>query len=119
MSAPWPEARVGNAEFTQAAVLIIGGGISGMCVGIDLLKRGISNFIIVEKSAGIGGTWRDNKYPGCACDGEPMFHLSRSKASGLRTYYQLLCIAHRQLVQCGICSQDLVLSWCPVPFELC
>ena len=69
-SVPWPEARSGNQAFTNAAVVIIGAGLSGMCVAINLLKRGIKNFVIVEKSAGVGGTWRDNKYPGCACDGE-------------------------------------------------
>ncbi|MGG6495306.1 UNVERIFIED_CONTAM: NAD(P)-binding protein, partial [Bacteroidetes bacterium 56_B9] len=36
----------------------MGGGISGMCVAIDLIKRNnCRNFILVEKSAGIGGTW--------------------------------------------------------------
>lgn len=40
-----------------------------MCMAIDLIKRNkCHNFIIVEKSSGIGGTWNDNKYPGCCCD---------------------------------------------------
>lgn len=39
------------------------------CTAIDLLTRNqCQNLIIVEKSAGLGGTWRDNKYPGCCCD---------------------------------------------------
>lgn len=43
--------------------------ISGMCVAIDLIKRNkCHNFVIVEKSTSIGGTWHDNKYPGCCCD---------------------------------------------------
>jgi cation diffusion facilitator CzcD-associated flavoprotein CzcO len=42
----------------------------GLCTAIDLLQRGIKNFVVLEKSAGLGGTWRDNKYPGCCCDGE-------------------------------------------------
>lgn len=42
-----------------------------MCMAIDLIKRNkCHNFIIVEKSCGVGGTWYDNKYPGCCCDGE-------------------------------------------------
>ncbi|SMR50338.1 unnamed protein product [Zymoseptoria tritici ST99CH_3D1] len=66
---PWPEVAVGNKNHANAAVVIIGGGISGMCVAIDLLKRNkCRNFIIIEKSAGLGGTWLDNKYPGCCCD---------------------------------------------------
>ncbi|EME45127.1 hypothetical protein DOTSEDRAFT_70988 [Dothistroma septosporum NZE10] len=66
---PWPEVPIGNKNHANAAVVIIGGGISGMCVAIDLLKRNnCRNFIILEKSAGLGGTWNDNKYPGCCCD---------------------------------------------------
>lgn len=68
-SKPWPEVPVGNADHTQAAVVIIGAGISGMCMAIDLLKRNkCQNFIILERSSGVGGTWLDNKYPGCCCD---------------------------------------------------
>ena len=55
---PWPEVPVSNDNFTNTAVVIIGGGISGMCVAIDLLvKHKIKNFVIVEKSGGFGGTW--------------------------------------------------------------
>lgn len=40
-----------------------------MCMAIDLIKRNnCRNFIILEKSSGIGGTWNDNRYPGCCCD---------------------------------------------------
>lgn len=56
--APWPQVPIGNKNHADAAVVIIGGGISGMCVAIDLLKRNnCRNFIIIEKSAGVGGTW--------------------------------------------------------------
>ncbi len=66
---PWPQVPVGNKDHTEAAVVIIGAGISGICTAIDLLKRdNCKNFIILEKSGGPGGTWRDNKYPGCCCD---------------------------------------------------
>lgn len=61
---PWPEVPIGNVNHANAAVVIVGGGLSGMCVAIDLLKRNkCRNFIILEKSAGLGGTWLDNKYP--------------------------------------------------------
>ncbi|KAG8624723.1 hypothetical protein KVT40_007790 [Elsinoe batatas] len=40
-----------------------------MCTAIDLIRRNnCRNFIIVEKSSGVGGTWYDNRYPGCCCD---------------------------------------------------
>lgn len=49
---------MGNANHANTAVLIIGAGISGMCTAIDLVKRNnCRNFVIVEKSGGIGGTW--------------------------------------------------------------
>lgn len=41
-----------------------------MCVAIELLKNNIHDFLIFEKAGSPGGTWRDNKYPGCACDGK-------------------------------------------------
>jgi heterodisulfide reductase subunit A-like polyferredoxin len=55
---PWPEASVSNHDFTTTAVVIIGGGIAGMCTAIDLLvNRKVKNFVILEKSGGFGGTW--------------------------------------------------------------
>ncbi|CAI7588631.1 unnamed protein product [Penicillium glandicola] len=60
---------VGNKDFTHATVVIIGAGISGMCMAIDLIKQNKThNFVILERSGSVGGTWNDNKYPGCCCD---------------------------------------------------
>jgi cation diffusion facilitator CzcD-associated flavoprotein CzcO len=47
---------------------IIGAGMAGILSAIKLKEAGIENFVIYEKSAGLGGTWRDNRYPGLACD---------------------------------------------------
>ena len=49
-------------------VLIIGTGFGGLGMAIQLLKSGISDFLLLEKADAIGGTWRDNSYPGAACD---------------------------------------------------
>ena len=49
-------------------VAIIGAGFSGLCMGIKLREAGIEDFVILEKADEIGGTWRENTYPGCACD---------------------------------------------------
>ena len=49
-------------------IAIIGAGFSGICLGIQLRKADIKNFTIFEKAPGLGGTWRDNRYPGAACD---------------------------------------------------
>ncbi len=48
--------------------IIIGTGFSGICMGIQLKQKGIHNFIILEKADEIGGTWRENTYPGAECD---------------------------------------------------
>ncbi len=49
-------------------VAILGAGAAGLCMGIRLLQEGIEDFTIFERSDGVGGTWRDNTYPGAACD---------------------------------------------------
>ncbi|WP_111657212.1 flavin-containing monooxygenase [Isoalcanivorax indicus] len=49
-------------------VLIIGAGISGIGAAIRLREQGIDNVAVLEKADSLGGTWRDNTYPGCACD---------------------------------------------------
>ncbi|MGH8435204.1 MAG: flavin-containing monooxygenase [Pseudomonas sp.] len=53
---------------TPLRVLIIGSGFAGMGLAIQLQKAGISDFLLLEKGAEVGGTWRDNRYPGAACD---------------------------------------------------
>ncbi|MBT0886187.1 MULTISPECIES: flavin-containing monooxygenase [Acinetobacter] len=49
-------------------VAIIGAGFGGLAMAIRLLQRNIHNFVILEKSNEVGGTWRENQYPGGACD---------------------------------------------------
>jgi cation diffusion facilitator CzcD-associated flavoprotein CzcO len=60
-----------NATAAQAHIydtLIIGAGISGIAAAIKLNKAGYHNFKILEKASRVGGTWRENTYPGCGCD---------------------------------------------------
>ena len=52
----------------ELVAVIVGAGFSGLCAGIQLRKAGIEDFVILEKGHGVGGTWRDNTYPGAACD---------------------------------------------------
>ena len=49
-------------------VAIVGAGFGGLCAAIQLMKSGESSFIVLDRSSEVGGTWRDNEYPGCACD---------------------------------------------------
>ena len=47
--------------------LIVGTGFSGLGMGVALQRQGV-DFLILEKADDVGGTWRDNSYPGFACD---------------------------------------------------
>jgi cation diffusion facilitator CzcD-associated flavoprotein CzcO len=49
-------------------VVIIGSGFSGIAMAIALKRDGLDDFVILERAEDLGGTWRDNTYPGCACD---------------------------------------------------
>jgi cation diffusion facilitator CzcD-associated flavoprotein CzcO len=49
-------------------VVIVGSGFAGVCMAIKLKLRGVDDFVVLEKDDDLGGTWRDNTYPGCACD---------------------------------------------------
>ena len=49
-------------------VAVIGAGFGGIGAGIKLLEAGIRDFAILERAGSVGGAWRDNTYPGCACD---------------------------------------------------
>ncbi|PRX47220.1 cation diffusion facilitator CzcD-associated flavoprotein CzcO [Prauserella shujinwangii] len=53
---------------TDTGVVIIGSGFSGLGMAIRLRQEGRDDFVILEKADDLGGTWRDNTYPGCACD---------------------------------------------------
>ena len=49
-------------------VLIVGAGFSGLGMAIELHESGNDSFLVIEKAEDIGGTWWENRYPGCACD---------------------------------------------------
>lgn len=52
----------------QHEVVVVGAGISGIAAAIRLREAGVEDVVILEKAGTYGGTWRDNTYPGCACD---------------------------------------------------
>ncbi|MBX6767944.1 MAG: NAD(P)/FAD-dependent oxidoreductase [Actinomadura rubrobrunea] len=49
-------------------VVIIGSGFGGIGMAARLLQAGVRDVVVLEKADGLGGTWRDNTYPGAACD---------------------------------------------------
>ncbi len=58
-------------------VVVIGAGMAGLLAGIKLRAMGIDNFTVYEKADRIGGTWRENTYPGLTCD-VPSHHYTYS-----------------------------------------
>lgn len=66
MPAP-PEADAGALP-RQVELAIVGAGFGGLCLAIKLLESGRRDFVILEKDHEVGGTWRDNQYPGAECD---------------------------------------------------
>ncbi|MEU0510850.1 NAD(P)/FAD-dependent oxidoreductase [Amycolatopsis sp. NPDC006125] len=53
---------------TDYDVVVMGAGVAGLGLGARLKARGQHDFLVLERAAEVGGTWRDNTYPGCACD---------------------------------------------------
>ena len=52
----------------ELRTVIIGAGMAGILTAIKLREAGYENFVVYEKSDTVGGTWRENTYPGIACD---------------------------------------------------
>lgn len=80
-------------------VAVIGSGFGGLGAAIRLRENAISNFVILERASSVGGTWRDNTYPGCACDvpshlysfsfaPNPLWSRSFSRQPEIRAYLE-------------------------------
>ncbi len=52
----------------QVDHLIVGAGFAGLCAAIKLAEDGETDYVVIEKAGDVGGTWRDNTYPGACCD---------------------------------------------------
>lgn len=57
-----------SSQKPSPSVIILGSGFAGIGMGIRLKQAGLDDFVILERADDVGGTWRDNRYPGCACD---------------------------------------------------
>ncbi|MFC4128687.1 flavin-containing monooxygenase [Nocardia rhizosphaerae] len=58
----------GGQTRRHVRVLIVGSGLSGLGTAIRLSQAGITDYVVVERGPDVGGTWRDNTYPGAGCD---------------------------------------------------
>lgn len=59
---------------TNMPILVIGSGFAGIGLGIALKKAGFHDFTLLERANDLGGVWRDNTYPGAACDVPSRFY---------------------------------------------
>ena len=75
--------RSGDGRF-----IVIGAGISGILMAIKLLERGFRDIVVLEQAQSLGGTWRDNVYPGVACDvAAHLYSYSFASNPGWRSRY--------------------------------
>ena len=66
-----------TAPIQTTKIAIIGSGFGGLAMAIRLIQANVHDFIILEKANDVGGTWRENQYPGAACDVQShMYSLS-------------------------------------------
>ncbi|MCH5673941.1 flavin-containing monooxygenase [Streptomyces gilvus] len=56
------------AEHEHVRVAVIGSGFGGLGAAVRLRREGVTDFVVLERAGSVGGAWRDNSYPGCACD---------------------------------------------------
>ncbi len=64
---------------SEYTVVIIGSGFGGQCAAINLKKRGIEDFIMLERRDFMGGTWCQNSYPGAAVDVQSLLYSIESE----------------------------------------
>lgn len=67
-SIPVDNVEVPKSDTRVVEVLIVGAGFAGLGTAIRLQQAGIRDIVILERGTEVGGTWRDNQYPGAACD---------------------------------------------------
>lgn len=82
--------------------VIVGTGFGGIGMAIKLREAGITDFVVLEKSDQIGGTWRDNTYPGAACDvPSPLYSFSFEQDFDWPRFYSQQPDIHRYLLHCA------------------
>jgi cation diffusion facilitator CzcD-associated flavoprotein CzcO len=103
-------------------VAVIGAGLSGLGAGIRLRQAGQTDFVILERAAALGGTWRDNTYPGCTCDvpshlysfsfaPNPGWSHSFSRQPEIRSYLTHLSQRHQLASHLHFGTEVLTARW--------
>ncbi|MBU6233736.1 MAG: NAD(P)/FAD-dependent oxidoreductase, partial [Acidobacteria bacterium] len=74
---------------TSVDFLIIGSGFGGLGMAVEISRHELGSYAIVERESSLGGTWRDNTYPGAACDVKAtLYHFSFTPWRWSRAYPQ-------------------------------
>ncbi len=103
----------GAGPTTEHEVVILGAGMSGLCMAAGLKAAGRHDFVIVEQSAGLGGTWWDNRYPGAHVDvpaplysfsfaPNPLWKRRFAAAAEIQAYMQAVATRHGVLPHCRL-----------------
>ncbi|HWF55790.1 MAG TPA: NAD(P)/FAD-dependent oxidoreductase, partial [Solirubrobacteraceae bacterium] len=83
-------------------VAIVGTGFAGLGMAIRCRQEGIDDFVVLERAESLGGTWRDNHYPGCACDvPSPLYSFSFAPNPGWSHMYAHADEIRAYLEQCA------------------
>jgi cation diffusion facilitator CzcD-associated flavoprotein CzcO len=65
---PWPFVEPESTGVEEVEIVIVGAGFGGIGAAAVLDRNGHHDFLVLEAADDVGGTWRDNTYPGCSCD---------------------------------------------------
>lgn len=96
-----------QAHVQRSKILIVGSGFGGLGMAIRLKQQGIHDFRIIERAAEVGGTWRDNTYPGVACDvPSHLYSFSFIKNPNWSRIFPSGAEILRYLIQC--CDQEQI-----------
>ncbi len=111
------------ARTAAPSVVIIGAGFGGLATAVELRRRGVHDIVLLEKGDDVGGVWRDNTYPGAACDVPSSLYSysfapnpdwKRRYAQQPDIYAYIRRVAHEQglldLVRTGVEVTDVVLD---------
>lgn len=96
-----------QAQVQRSKLLIVGSGFGGLGMAIRLKQQGIHDFRIIERAAEVGGTWRDNTYPGVACDvPSHLYSFSFIKNPNWSRVFPQGAEIQRYMIQC--CDQQQI-----------
>jgi cation diffusion facilitator CzcD-associated flavoprotein CzcO len=103
-------------------VAVIGAGFAGLGMAVRLRQEGIHDLVVLERAAAVGGTWRDNTYPGCACDvpshlysfsfaPNPRWSHSFSRQPEIRAYLEQVAEEHGVLPYLHLSTDLQAADW--------